>query len=546
MPAAEVLTRLSHAHSCPVYELQRAHTPLRRSQFVSELASHPDKAFVSWLLHSIDNGVSLGYAGPRTSQISPNLSSARVHPVVIDQELAKECAAGRILGPFTTPPFPNLRCSGLGVVPKKNGKWRVIMHLSAPPGNSINDFIDPQQFPMHYSSVDDAVRLILRTGQGALMAKVDLKAAFRMVPVQRTDWNLLGIHWREQFYIDTCLPFGCRSSPYLFNQFAEALRWMLTENYHIHAIHYLDDYFMVGPPDSPVCSQAKDKTLQLCQSLGMPVATDKVKGPSTTLTFLGIEIDSQQQELRLPTAKLQELLVELNRWQDRRKATKRQLLSLIGKLAFAAKVVPAGRLFTRRLITLSTSKKCLHHHIDLSSRARADIRWWQQFLPSWNGRSIFLEEAWTDAEDLKLYTDASGSKGFGAYFDGEWIRGDWLPSQQLPLRSIQWQELFAIVAATMTWRSRLRGKKIRFNCDNEAIVRAWQKKSAKHPHLVALFRHLFLVAASANFTIFLQHIPGKENSIADALSRNQINRFFSLVPQANPNPTPLPDGLSLL
>ena len=71
--------------------------------------------------------------------------------------------------------------------PKKNGKWRVIMHLSAPPGDSINDFIDPREFPMHYSSVDDAVRLIHSAGQGALMAKVDLKAAFRMVPVQRSD-----------------------------------------------------------------------------------------------------------------------------------------------------------------------------------------------------------------------------------------------------------------------------------------------------------------------------------------------------------------------
>ena len=171
--------------------------------------------------------------------------------------------------------------------PKK--EWQVAGD-HAPPGDSINDFIDPQKFLMHYSSVDDAVRLILRAGQGALMAKVDLKAAFRTVPVQRTDWNLLGIHWREQFYINTCLPFGCRS----FNQFAEALRWMLTENYHIQAIHYLDDYFMVGPPESPVCSQAKDRTLQLCQSLGMPVATDKVEGPSTTLTFLGIEIASRQ------------------------------------------------------------------------------------------------------------------------------------------------------------------------------------------------------------------------------------------------------------
>ena len=98
----------------------------------------------------------------------------------------------------------------------------------------------------------------------------------------------------------TCLSFGCRSSLFLFNKFAEALQWIITENYYIQAIHYLDDYFMVGPPDSPACSLAKEKTLFLCQSLGIPVAMEKVEGPASTITFLGIEIDSQLQELRLP------------------------------------------------------------------------------------------------------------------------------------------------------------------------------------------------------------------------------------------------------
>ena len=45
-------------------------------------------------------------------------------------------------------------------------------------------------------------------GKGALMGKVDLKSAFRMVPVRRQDWELLGIKWKEAYYVDTCLPFG--------------------------------------------------------------------------------------------------------------------------------------------------------------------------------------------------------------------------------------------------------------------------------------------------------------------------------------------------
>lgn len=70
--------------------------------------------------------------------------------------------------------------------------------------------------------------------------------------------------------------------------------------------------------------------------LGIPVAMDKVDGPATIIIFLGLELDSVLQQIRLPAEKLQAILKELKEWQQRKKATKRQLLSLIGKLSFAA------------------------------------------------------------------------------------------------------------------------------------------------------------------------------------------------------------------
>ena len=103
----------------------------------------------------------------------------------------------------------------------------MILLLSAPPGQSINDYISKEEFYLRYASIDDATRMLAALGKGALMAKVDLKSAFRMVPVCRNDWELLGMKWREAYFVDTCLPFGLRSAPYLFNQFAEALQWLL-------------------------------------------------------------------------------------------------------------------------------------------------------------------------------------------------------------------------------------------------------------------------------------------------------------------------------
>ena len=153
---------------------------------------------------------------------------------------------------------------------------------------------------MHYSSVDDAIQLLSTWKSGALMVKVDLKSAFCMVPVRHQDWVLLGIYWRDHYYVDTCLPFDCRSAPFLFNQFATAIHWILAENYQANLNHYLGDFFLVGLPDSPKCAQSVHDVLQLRSTLSVPVTMDKLEGPSTVSTILGIELDSQRRELRLP------------------------------------------------------------------------------------------------------------------------------------------------------------------------------------------------------------------------------------------------------
>ncbi len=154
---------------------------------------------------AIKQGATLGYDGPRGPMKANNLPSAFQHTHIVDTEIAKECEAGRLLGPFTESPLENLKCSGVGVVPKKNGKWRMIYHLSAPVGHSVNEGISKEDFSLRYSSVDDATRILSKLGKGAFLAKVDLKSAFRMVPVCRGDWELLGIHWKQSYYVDTCL-----------------------------------------------------------------------------------------------------------------------------------------------------------------------------------------------------------------------------------------------------------------------------------------------------------------------------------------------------
>jgi len=174
------------------------------------------------------------------------------------------------------------------------------------------------------------------------MSKIDLKNAFRLIPVRPEHWNLLGICWRNQIYADTCLPFGLRSAPYLFNQLLIAIHWILQQSYGVqYLLHYLDDFFTADPANSPQCSE--NLLFTLCRN---------INAPTTSLIFLGIHLNSETMEASISDERKRALLDELSWMRSRDKCTKRELLSLIGKLSFCCKVVAAGRIFLRRMINL--------------------------------------------------------------------------------------------------------------------------------------------------------------------------------------------------
>ena len=210
---------------------------------------------------------------------------------MVTDYLQAECTLGRVISPLEASP-PGLMVSKFGVIPKKYqlGKWRLILDLSYPQGQSVNDGIDQAMSAIAYLSVDVTAQLILHMGQGALLSKVDIKEAYRIVPIHRQDWHLLGMKWIKQYYVDTCLPFGLRSALKILSAIADALQWTLTQHGSPASIHYLDDYLFIEPPGSQGKAQAT--VTLLLQVLGVPTAPNKMEGPSTCLTFLSIELDS--------------------------------------------------------------------------------------------------------------------------------------------------------------------------------------------------------------------------------------------------------------
>ena len=214
--------------------------------------------------------------------------------------------------------------------------------------------------------------------------------------------------WRGQYFIDLALPFGLRSAPGIFNSLADLFEWILQHNYCVaDLLHYLDDFFTLGPAGALVCSNSLSAIQRASLDIGIPLAPDKCEGPTTCITFLGIELNSMDMTARLPQDKLSELQTIITSWVGKKFCTRKELESLVGKLSHACAVVDLGRTFLQRLINLLRDSNQRQKFIRLTKQARLDLQWWRDFLPTWNGISFFDLPEWAPVADIELSTDAS-------------------------------------------------------------------------------------------------------------------------------------------
>jgi hypothetical protein len=248
--------------------------------------------------------------------------------------------AHRLAGPFSAPPFSNFRISLLGVVPKKTpGEFRLIHHVSFPKGTSVNNGISSEHTTVRYATIAQAIHLIKKAGPGCFLAKTDICNAFRLIPICPEDYDLLGKKWKGVYYYDRCMPMGCSSSCKTFEAFSTAVEWIAREKLLIDWIlHLLDDFLIVASLHQ-LCKKQLELFLKACDYLGIPMAPDKTVGPSTSLSFAGIELDTIKMEARLPLDKLEKATNLISEFLQHKKVTLKEVQSLCGLLNFACAVV---------------------------------------------------------------------------------------------------------------------------------------------------------------------------------------------------------------
>ncbi|XP_056617722.1 uncharacterized protein LOC130432405 [Triplophysa dalaica] len=553
----------SGAHArivCPLSQTQNKKlknylsTPVNISCLSSELSLHPDFQFTDYLLTGLSNGFNPGVVSlPSHSLICPNLQSALAEPESVDFLIKKEIDANFIIGPFDAPPFPAFRISPIGIATRKfSGKKRLIFDLSSPHGStfpSINSLIPIEEFSLHYHNIDQAITLIKHAGHGAWLAKVDITSAFKVMPIHPDFWHLFGIRWRNKFYFSVRLTFGCRSSPKIFDMLSEAICWILSNNYAIpYLIHLLDDFLIISSPDSfPAAHLAKVQ--QVFKNLGVPLAPDKTSGPSTSIEFLGIKLDSLKFQASLPKEKIDRTILIASSLLSNPLCSKRELLSVLGHLNFAMRIIPQGRPFVSHLLSLASSAHALEDSLSISSSCLDELSLWIKFLRQWNGLSFFYSDMASSPVDIRLFTDAAPSVGFGGFYQGRWFASTWPPQVlEIPyaLASSALFELYPLVVAASLWGKEWSASSIIVHCDNEATVHCINKGRSHSPAIMPFLRRLIWISACDQFILTAKHIPGSKNQIADALSRFAFQKFRLLAPEADPLPTPVPPYSELI
>lgn len=222
------------------------------------LGAYPDRQKADLIANGFKVGFSIPVFVGKGCEWVENARSVSLNMDVVKNKIDTEISLGRIAGPFATPPFENFRLSPLSIVPKKEpNSYRLIHNLSYPKIFSLNDVTDKEQASVQYSSFDDALTLLRRFGAGALMAKADIKSAFRLLPIHPSGFNSLGFQFNNQFFFDKCLPMGFTLSCYFFESFSTFLNWVIDMDIGpAVSMHYLDDFLFVGPPHSVFCSLA--------------------------------------------------------------------------------------------------------------------------------------------------------------------------------------------------------------------------------------------------------------------------------------------------
>ena len=479
-----------------------------------------------------------------------NYDSANVEKVW--KEFARMTDRGYMEGPFDHANGNVYMTHPLAAVPKKGSdKLRIVIDMTA---TMLNECLVAHRFIL--PQVQDVAA---RCYPGAWLMTAGLVDGFYGVEVREEDRKYLGLrHPRTgKYYRYTRLAMGAACSPAAFSRL---VAWAVKEadeypEFKVERVvvndtdpnmprvygvgrdglpvatsdWFVDDGCIVAPTRERVVAAYKRLVWLLEARLGWRICQRKTEGPAQQIVFTGLVLDTIGADVGGPctrltaerrekcASRLQEFL-GAHAWG--RKASRRDMASLVGELSFAANAVPAGRCFLARLydavheVGRAPTGDALDYDrkVDVTKEAVMDLRWWERALDVspcvvlWRSGSFALHRCWSDASNYgfaeSLAVDEHEELPQMAFTHGVW-------PDALAQFSSNWHELATIVHSIRTRALELRGAQVHYMTDNTTSVKAVNTGTVRSPQLMKLSRELKLLQARYNIGVEAIHLPGR-------------------------------------
>ena len=435
---------------------------------------------------------------------------------------------------------------------------RLIFHLSYPQGKnswSVNANTLRNICSVEYPTFDEAVQLCIAAGRNCHISKSDMTSAFHILGVKKAHWPYLVMMAisptdnKTYYFVDKCLPFGASISCLHFQKVSDVIAHLVHWQTNRDLINYLDDFFFAALLRA-ICNQQVQAFLDVCDEIRFPVSMEKTFWGTTLLLFLGLLINMVAQMVLIPTEKIAKARELIESVISRKSITVKQLQKICGFLNFIGWCIVPGRAFTRRMYMVLQGREHLksHHHLRISAEIHADLSMWLWFVnhPSIYCRSFLDFSNTLEASEICMYSDASKNAKlrFGGICNKSWMYQQWDPSfieQEDP--SIEYLELYAVLATVLNWLHRFQNSQIILFCNNQSVVAMINNTTSSCPNCLILIRELVLHSLCLNVRVFAKYVPSKQNKQADYLSRLRISDFNAITPNHDEEPTEVPSTI---
>ena len=399
-------------------------------------------------------------------------------------------------------------------------------------GVSLNSLVLDHFKTVQYPKTTQLLDFVYGDGEINYLGKNDGLSFFRQINMAPSNMKYAGYYHRGITFLDGRMPWGTPRAPRVAHFLSIALVY-IANKYIPRTIQpcilpYVDDRILRAK------TETRMKLIHMifiivCYKAGTPCKQSKTVFCDTTLVGLGIGFDLRgMKTVFVPQHKKERYIECFQQFISKKQATAKEAQSVVGKCEHICPIKWPFRVYNRILYNAIPHYQSENQVLQVTDEIKYAVIQWIHALQKTAPARLDLLINPPKIFDYTIYTDGSdiGYGGFegSTYFYDQYFENEVNPSE----RNIKDRELYPIAIMLKTNVHKYANCNILLKCDNQNAVLALINKDIRNPRTHNLVILICELAIEYSFWFYADYLQGETNSLADALSRLQINRFKRL------------------